>query len=214
MGKYIFGLMVAAVVFGVGNVHAQLVPPVVVHEGQVGTGDEMGYLVLNQSNLTPHPFDVQMLVVSTTGTNPMTTQPGWTAEALDQSLWDEPMGGIGSTLPTWHQFTGMPWMYPPNPTIHANGYFANYTYDALNGMVDYPPEPVIPPLADMFVGGFLFQGPVGSTFLAAGPTDGTLSIPLGNVQSFSGTTQVPEPSTFALGFMALCGLAGWWWRHA
>jgi hypothetical protein len=119
--------------------------------------------------------------------------------------WNMPMGGFGSGLPTWEQYTGVPLALAfPHGTLRANGYYADFTYDSLAGLVSQPTDPVAP--ADPIRGGFYFNGSPSSTYLAAGPTNWTSPYTLASVQHSSGNAQpgpAPEPTT-----LSLCAVAG------
>jgi hypothetical protein len=177
-------------------------------------GGTTQYTVTNQSNLTAHPFDITFLVVSTNGTNPTTTNPGWTAEALTAASWDQPMGGPGSTLPTWAQFTDQ--AFPSGPVGQSawNGYFLNYSFDAGSGLVHFPSGPTGGFGA---LGGFFFSGEPGSTFLVGGPADVNTPVQLGNVITFTGTSTdaatAPLPPALVPGAVLLAVLLAWFARN-
>jgi hypothetical protein len=137
---------------------------VTVQESPGGTLTQ--YSVLNNSQTTAHPFDITLLVVSTTSTtpNPFTSNLNWIAESLSASTWTQAMGGGASTLLTWQQYTGMTYVqaYPGQP-VRLNGYFLNYTFDSGSGDVAFPSNPIHP--GGSAFGGFFFTWPLDSTFL-------------------------------------------------
>jgi hypothetical protein len=56
---------------------------------------------------------------------------GWFAQTLDETSWEEPMGGNAS-LATWHQYTGLAFQtwVPPTPMTLPQpmmGYYLDYT---------------------------------------------------------------------------------------
>ena len=120
---------------------------------------------------------------------------------------------MGSDALTWQQYTGMTYTqaFPGNP-IKVNGYFLDYTFNSGSDTISCPGNPVIPGAG---LGGFFFAGSPSSTFFVAGPADstdtGTTSFTAGDVVSYSGTsTDVPEPASLGLVFLAIGGLN---WRR-
>jgi hypothetical protein len=106
------------------------------------------------------------------------------------------------------QHTGLSYTqaYPSQP-IKVNGYFLNYTFNSDTGDVAFPSSPIggIPGTS---LGGFFVTGSLDSTFLVAGPTDGTTSFAPGNVVTYSAATaDVPEPTSVGLVAIAVCGFA-------
>ena len=178
-----------------------------VFETQEGANTE--YSVLDNTQITAIPYEIALIGVSTTGSAPTTTNPGWIAQPLTAADWTLTMGGAGSsaTRLTWQQYTGMAYTtaYPNNP-VKVNAYFVDYTFDTGTSKVSFPSDPIHP--GSTAKGGFFFQGGPSSDFLVLGPTDATLPQPLSNFQSSQGTGQiVPEPGTVALSLLALAGCA-------
>ena len=167
------------------------------------------YTVNNDASNT---FDIAIILSTTTGGSPTTTNANWTAEALNANLWDAPMGfpAISEpTNPTWAAYTGLSYTqaYPTGP-IGLNGYFLDYTFNSGADTISFPGQPLIPGAS---LGGFFFPGQPGSTFLVVGPTDGTTTFTPGDptvVMNFSGdSTDLPEPASLGLATFAVCGLA-------
>ena len=187
-------------------------PAVSVSEAQIGFGTNFvfGYTVYNNSQGLAHSFDITYLLVSTTSTTPYAYTPnsGWTAQAISATSWSaQPMGGVSGNL-SWQQYTGLTYnqAFPTDP-LHVNGYFLNYSYDSVSGNVSYPGSPILPLPGGSAFGGFYFNGPLGSTFLAGGPDDVSVPTAPASFQSFSDVTVVPEPSSLALLLSAFAGAA-------
>jgi hypothetical protein len=145
-------------------------------------------------------FDIALLAVTTTGSNPTTTNTGWEAESLNAGAWVQSMGEPTGdfSLPTWQQYTGLTYTqaFPSNP-IKVNGYFLDYSVDSGTGNISFPSSPIFP--SNPLLGGFFFDGSPGSTFFVAGPTDGTTSFAPGAVVTFSApATITPEPASLSL----------------
>ena len=159
------------------------------------------YFVINNSQTTP--FDITLLVVSTTNAtpSPTTTNLNWTAESLSASTWTQTMGGGAVSLLTWQQYTGMTYVqaFPTDPTL-LNGYFLNYTFDSVSGDVAFAAPPHLQRL--LIFGGFFFQGATdsNSTFLVEGPSDASVPSPPSSFQSLEGNIviNIPEPATISL----------------
>jgi hypothetical protein len=118
------------------------------------------------NNFTGTPFDIALLLVTTNGSNPSTTNADWSAEAVNATSWDQDMENEGLT---WQQYTGLSYTQAfPNIPIKVNGYFLNYTFNSDTGDVSFPSNPVIPGTS---LGGFFFQGSPSSTFFVAGSGD-------------------------------------------
>ena len=187
------------------NLLAAQLPAAHVYETQEGSNTE--YAISNTSNLDPIPFDITMLVVSTTSANPnpSTSNLNWIAESLSASTWTQAMGGGVSTLPSWQQYTGMSYTlaFPGDP-VRLNGYFLNYTFDSGSGDASYPGAPIFP--NQPVFGGFFFQGAPDSTFLVVGPTNSTQGTPLSQLRSYESVAViVPEPAALSLCLLALGG---------
>src|SRR6266446_5605499 len=76
-----------------------------VQEIQVGANTE--YNVINNTNLfTVSPFTVVAFAVTSTGGDPFTSNPGWTAEKVDAAAWLQPMGGNPANA-SWADYTRM-----------------------------------------------------------------------------------------------------------
>jgi MYXO-CTERM domain-containing protein len=202
----------AMLIFGSATM-LQALPAVQVTESPQGDGTTEYSVTNNGYPSGPiDDFDVSVLLSTTTGSDPITTNAGWYAESLNAGAWDATMGEATGdfSLPTWQQYTGLTYTqaFPGNPT-KLNGYFLDYTFNADADTVSYPANPIIPGSS---LGGFFFTGDPASTFLAVGPPDptavGTTSFTLGAVDSFTGTSEdLPEPASLGLGTIALSGLA-------
>lgn len=208
-----FGSILAlTLVFLTGRVHAAPSDPVIIFETP-GVGVTQ-YSVLNQSTNSAQPFAVTAFLVTTTSLDPApaTTNADWTAQKLTFIDWGlTPMGGTGSGLPTWEQYTGLSFVQVTGDShVTVNGYFNNYTYDSGSGLVSLPSDPIKP--GDPIRSGFSFTGSPNSTFLAVGPADGTQPFQLGAVQSFGGVATVPEPGTVTLTLLGLAGALCLWRR--
>jgi hypothetical protein len=188
------------------NLQAYSSVSALVYEAQEGGNTEDS--VLNTSSLTPQPFDITLLVVSTTSATPLpsTSNSAWIAQFLTSLDWTQAMGGGASTLPTWQQYTGLTFAQAFPGARHGNGYFLSYGYNSGNGDVSFPTNPLFP--GDPVLGGFFFQGAPYSTFLIAGPIDATVPTPLGQVQTYEGVPEIiPEPRSLSLCVFALVGAA-------
>jgi hypothetical protein len=175
------------------------------------------YTVTNNSNVSfpANPIDIAVFVSTTTGSSPSTTNTGWYAVSLDAAMWVQSMGEpepiLNSTLPTWQQYTGLTYTqaFPSSP-VKVNGYFLDYAYDGTDisfpGAPTFPGNPIFP---SQPLDGFFFTGSPSSTFLVAGPADGTTTFAPGDVVTYSGTsTDTPEPTTLGLICLAAMGLMG------
>ncbi len=163
-----------------------------VQEIQDGANTE--YNVVNHTSGLVAMFNINAFAVASTGGNPNTTDAGWDAEALNSGTWSQAMGGVGSGLPSWFEYTGMTFAqaFPGNPT-DVNG------YTHAPGM-----DTAITPGNSL--DGFFFEGEPGSRdrFMLVnvhGP-----AIVEGQVITDFGTVEVvPEPGTFSLGaLVAMC----------
>jgi hypothetical protein len=173
----------------------------VVNESLSNGGTTTQYSLFNTTD-----FAISAFAVTTTGSNPSTSNANWTAQALNASLWTQPMGGNVNNL-TWQQYTGLTYLqaYPEDPTS-VNGYFLNYTFNSGAQTVSFPNSPFFP--ANPLFGGFFFQGTPDSDFLVVGPPTNSASGPTAvtSLQTLQGqSVDVPEPSTIALGLFALAG---------
>lgn len=173
----------------------------------IGTGD-IQYTV-NNTSTTFSPggkFDISLFLATTNGANPTTTDTGWNAEAVNATDWTLPMGASENFPLTWQQYTGLSYTQAfPSIPIKVNGYFLNYTFNSDTGDVAFPANPLTPSTS---LGGFFVTGSLDSTFLVAGPTDGTTSFAPGNVVTYSAATaDVPEPTSVGLVAIAVCGFA-------
>jgi MYXO-CTERM domain-containing protein len=162
-------------------------------------------------NFLNSPLDISIILSTTTGSAPTTTNADWTAEALNANLWDAEMGapGPGATGLSWAAYTGLTYTqaFPGSP-IKVNGYFLDYTFNSDTDTISFPTDPLIPGSS---LGGFFFTGSPASTFLALGPSDptgdGVTSLTEGDVVTFTGTsTDVPEPASLGVAAFALGGL--------
>ena len=154
-----FGSILAlTLVFLTGRVHAAPSDPVIIFETP-GVGVTQ-YSVLNQSTNSAQPFAVTAFLVTTTSLDPApaTTNADWTAQKLTFIDWGlTPMGGTGSGLPTWEQYTGLSFVQVTGDShVTVNGYFNNYTYDSGSGLVSLPSDPIKP--GDPIRSGFSFTG--------------------------------------------------------
>jgi PEP-CTERM motif-containing protein len=196
---------VASICFAATNLYA-IQSAASVQETSGGSLTQYG--VLNNTQITAHPFDITLFVASTISSNPTptTSNLNWIAQSLTASSWTQVMGGV-STLLTWQQYTGMTFtqVFPSNP-LRLNGYFLNYTFDSGSGNVSFPADPIFP--SDPIKRGFFFQGGLDSTFLVDGPSDATVPSPPSSFFSFENTTtDVPEPGSLSLCLFALVGAA-------
>ena len=172
--------------------------PVLLYE-TAGASNSVEYCLKNNTSALAAPYAITCFLVTTTAfaPAPSTTDAHWTAQLLDDVnfLWDSPMGGLGSGLPTWHQYTGLNVAQAfPHGTLKVNGYFADYTYDSGTGLVSAPQNPIVP--TDPIRGGFFFNGASSSEFVAAGPTNWTQPYALTSVQTATGNaTAGPPPTT-------------------
>jgi hypothetical protein len=216
--RFFLQLTIAAVlIFGRAAVlHA--LPAVQVTESPQ-SGGTTEYTVTNNtfpnSPVVPNnPIDISVFLSTTTGSAPTTTNADWTAEALNDNLWDASMGFPAVSEPanpTWQQYTGMTYMqaFPNNP-VKVNGYYLDFTFNSDSDTVSIPNTPIIPGAS---LGNFFFTGSPGSTFLIAGPADpegtGVESLMIGDADTFSGTSvDLPEPASaclLAVGSLALLG---------
>jgi len=172
-----------------------------VQEAQNGANTE--YNVVNSRSGIGLPFNIDAFVVETTGGNPSTTNPGWSAETLDASSWLQSMGG---TLPSWLDYTGKSYIqaFPNNPA-NVNGYVLNEPN--MGGAIS----------PDSSLNGFFFQGaPVSTDRFMLINVHGP-AIVLGQEITVSGTVEVvPEPTTlslFGIGISLLCRRMKWPKNH-
>ena len=166
----------------------------VVQEIQDGADTE--YNVINASNSVFGSFDINAFIVTSIsgGDDPSTTDPGWTAEALDATLWSQPMGGGGSTLPTWADYTGKTYIqeFPTDPT-EVNAYV---TASASGDSIAYGDS----------LDGFFFQGTTNENdhFLLIRNHDPNVIVE-GQQLTISGMVEVvPEPNSLSLCLLAAC----------
>jgi hypothetical protein len=184
-----------------------------VQEAPYGTDQSMVEYTMsnNSSSMSPGgPFDIGLLAVSTTGDSPSTSNGAWIAQSLNAGSWGEPMGEpLGYTdFPTWQQYTGLSYTeaFPDDPS-KVNGYFLDFGFGASSSYLFY--AQVAPPLfPGESLGGFFDVGSLDSTFLVAGPADGTVVFAPSDVVTYSGETDdLPEPAGIALVLLAGCVLA-------
>ena len=183
--------------------------PATVQETALDNGSTE-YTVNNTSSLTTAggPFNITLLVVTTTGTNPNTQEPGWNAESLNAVAWDQSMGFdfVDTEVPTWQQYTGLSYTqaFPTDPS-NVNGYFLLHSLPVDNeynlGSTHIAPGTSL--------NGLLFTGSPASTFLVAGPSASFMSeYTLADIVTYSGTsTNIPEPAGLCLAAFVVCGLA-------
>jgi hypothetical protein len=173
----------------------------VVQEMQEGANTEFN--VVNNFNSLFGSFDVNAFIVTSKngGSDPSTTDPGWTAEALDAVLWVQPIGGSGSSLPTWQDYTGKAYttLFPTDPA-EVNAYVT------ASGSGDSIAD-------DDSLNGFFFQGAPDASdrFLLIRSHDPNVIIE-GEQLTGSGTVEVvPEPNSLSLCLLAVClGISGTW----
>ena len=167
-------------------------PARTVQEIQEGANTE--YNVVNDSSGLFPVFNIDAFAVASTGGNPFTADAGWIAEALNSGTWSQSMGGVGSGLPSWFEYTGMTFAqaFPGNPA-DVNGYTHAPGMDA-----------AIAPGNSL--DGFFFEGEPDSRdrFMLVnvhGP-----AIVEGQLITEFGTVEVaPEPGTFGLSaLVAMC----------
>ena len=190
---------------------ARVISPTTVVDEVQNNASITQYYVINNRQTTP--FDITLVVVSTTSVtpNPTTSNLDWIAESLSASTWTQAMPTTTSPGLSWQQYTGTTYVqaFPDNPVL-LNGYFLNYTFDSGSGNVAFPGvSPGIKPTLSI-LGGFFFQGaPDSSTFLVEGPSDASVPSPPSSFQSLEGTTVilVPEPAAVSLCLFALGGAA-------
>jgi hypothetical protein len=172
----------------------QGLPMPVVQEIQEGA--IMEFNVINTSNSPFGSFDINAFIVTSTsgGGDPFTTDPGWTAEALDAASWSQPMGGSGSALPTWEDYTGKAYTteFPTDPA-EVNAYV---TASASGDTITYGDS----------LDGFFFQGTpdADDRFVLIRNHDPNVVIE-GEQLTISGTVEVvPEPNSLSLCLLAAC----------
>lgn len=181
---------------------------VAVREIPEGANTEIKFINNSSNNFFPPPFNIVACAVTSRngGDNPSTTEPGWTAEALTAALWVQPMGGVGSTLPTWQIYIGMTYSnaFPAEPA-------------EVNAYVTTPGSAYVIAPGDS-LNGFFFQGTpdpdqfgFGSDrFLAVKGHSGP--IVEGESVTVSGMVEVavPEPGTPGLCLLAIAilGISG------
>jgi hypothetical protein len=163
-----------------------------VQEAQNGANTE--YNVVNSSSGIGLPFNIDAFVVETTGGNPSTTNPGWSAEVLDASSWLQSMGG---TLSSWLDYTGKSYTQAfPNDPANVNGYVLNEPN--MGGAIS----------PDSSLNGFFFQGAPASTdrFMLVN-VHGPAIVEGQMITDFGTVEVVPEPTTlslFGIGILLLC----------
>jgi hypothetical protein len=171
--------------------------PNVVQEMPLGPSTE--YNVINNSHDFTLPFTVVAFAVKSSGGNPFTTNPDWTAQAVTAASWLQPMGGNPANA-SWAEYTRLVYTqaFPSNPA-EINGFVVAF------GSGQAIPE-------DSSLAGFFFQGAPGASdrFMlvsAHGPAivEGQRITDFGNVQV------VPEPASWPLlaaGLIALFSVKG------
>lgn len=178
------------------------VPASVQESPVIGTADTQ-YTVSNTSHPFT-PFDITLFLSTTTGSNPTTTNTDWNSEVVDADNWTQPMQNVdGTTFPwTWQQYTSLTYTqaFPPSPAS-LNGYFLNYSLGPGGAAILVPAVQFGPGTT---MGNFFFQGSPASTFLVAGPHDGSILFGAASVVTYSGTsTDLPEPTTAIIALAAL-----------
>ena len=168
----------------------------VVQEIQEGANTEFN--VINTSNSPFGSFDVNAFAVTSTsgGGDPSTTDLGWTAETLDAASWSQPMGGSGSALPTWQDYTGKAYTteFPTDPA-EVNAYV---TASASGDTITYGDS----------LDGFFFQGAPDADdhFVLIRNHDPNVIVE-GQQLTISGTVEVvPEPNGLSLCLLAVCSV--------
>ena len=183
--------------FSCAPAFCQGLPMRVVQEIQEGAITEFN--VINTSNsLFTSSFDINAFVVTckSGGGDPSTTNPGWTAEALDAASWLQPMGGSGSMLPTWLDYTGKTYIeeFPVDPA-EANAYF---TASASGDTITYGDS----------LDSFFFQGTPDAEdhFVLIRNHDPNVIVE-GQQLTIGGTVEVvPEPDVLSLCLLAACSV--------
>jgi hypothetical protein len=170
----------------------QLMQGFSVQETQEGANTE--YNVVNSGSGSGLPFNIDAFAVESTGGNPSTTNPGWSAEALDASSWLQSMGG---TFPSWLDYTGESYTqaFPKNP-VNVNAYVLNEP--DMGGAIS----------PDNSLDGFFFQGAPASTdrFMFVN-VHGPAIVEGQRITDFGTVEVVPEPATLSLsgiGILLLC----------
>jgi hypothetical protein len=195
MQKFIwmkFAVIPGIIITGQIPAFCQLMQDSSVQETQEGANTE--YNVVNSSSGSGLPFNVDAFAVESTGGNPSTTNPGWSAEALDASSWLQSMGG---TLSSWLDYTGETYTqaFPKNP-VNVNAYVLNKP--DMGGAIS----------PDSSLDGFFFQGAPASTdrFMLVN-VHGPAIVEGQRITDFGTVEVVPEPATLSLsgiGILLLC----------
>jgi hypothetical protein len=202
--RFTHAVILGVASFTCASAFCQGLPMPVVQEIQEGAITEFN--VINTSN-SPFrsSFDINAFVVTSKsgGGNPSTTDPGWTAEALDAASWLQPMGGSSSTLPTWLDYTGKTYTteFPTDPA-EVNAYV---TASASGDTIPYGDS----------LNGFFFQGVPNASdqFLLIRNHDPNVIIE-GQQLTMSGTVEVvAEPDGLNLCLLAVVlSVSGAWAR--
>ena len=187
--------ILAATLFSSDSAYCQNLSGTAVQEIQEGSNTELN-VINDSSSGALIPFDVVAFIVvsKSGGADPSTIATGWTVEALDATLWGESMGGVGSGLPTWQDYTGKAYttLFPNDPA-EVNAYVT--TPGAGNEIA--PGDSL---------DGFFFQGAANAAdhFVLVKDHDPNVVIE-GDQLTASGTVQVvPEPNSSNLCLMAMC----------
>jgi hypothetical protein len=164
----------------------------IVQETQEGLNTE--YNVINNSSGLGLPFNIDAFAVESTGGSPSTTNPGWSAVAVDASSWSQSMGGA---LPSWLDYTGESYTqaFPQDPAS-VNGYVLNQP--DLGGEIS----------TGSSLNGFFFQGaPVSDERFMLVNVHGPAIVEGQIITRFGTAEVVPEPtplSFFGIGILLLC----------